>query len=96
MLVKHLYLTSIWVWREWEAIPPFEEYMALLVLLLRGLNLGFCSRVKHLEEDAPESPHVRSLVVLALDQRDFGCAVPPGSDMARKGPFLILRLVLTL
>ena len=63
----------------------------MVVSLLFVLSYGFQGSQSKLGEDAADAPHVRGLVVLALDQRNLWRTVPSGANMARKRALLVSK-----
>lgn len=51
---------------------------------------------KKFGHNAANTPHIRCLVVVLLDQDNLRRAVPPGDDMAGETPLLLLPLDLLL
>lgn len=65
--------------RKWKAWRPTEHYMWHLVILFL-LSVRVCD-IKHFGQNATDTPHVNSLVVLRLAQNYLGCAVPARHDL---------------
>jgi hypothetical protein len=55
----------------------------------RVIVFGSVGELNQLKEDAADTPHVHRLVVLLLDQDDFGRSIPAGADVAGDAPLLV-------
>ena len=80
MMVKLFFLIIFRVWLQRIAVATFKKDVVLF--------FGFYTCMDEFIDWAAKTPHVRGLIVLMLNQRNFRSTIPPGADMAWKTPFL--------
>ena len=73
-------------WRERVAALAGEKRSRFVVVLL-GTFLG---ELDQLVSNAPDTPDVYSVSVLLFDENDLRCPKPPGANVTRKAPDLLV------
>lgn len=94
MLVEYIFFSDILIWRKRIGMMALKQDMSVLIpFLFLGLLFGFQDCMKNLIEDAADGPHVRGLVILVFNKRDFRWTIPSWAYMSSERPLLGSLLV---